>query len=61
MEEVEAARLRPFLLLYAPECVEGESQKFRCEILDDTLLWVREDRGSLGMGDRVTTTSGAAE
>jgi hypothetical protein len=38
-----------------------KSQKVRCEILDDTLLWVRADRGSLGMDDRVTTTSGAAE
>jgi hypothetical protein len=29
--------------------------------LDDTLLWVRADRGSLGMGYRVTTTSCTAE
>jgi hypothetical protein len=37
------------------------SAKFRYEKLDDTLLWVRADRGSLGMGYRVTTTSCAAE
>jgi hypothetical protein len=37
------------------------SRKSRYRMLNDKPLWFRAERCCVGIGDRVTTTSGAAE
>jgi hypothetical protein len=44
-----------------PSAWKGNSKKFGCKMLDDTLLGVRADRGSSGIDDRLPTIYGTAE